>query len=181
MNVKLSFSPVSQTTADLVVVVLDDEKTLHAIDDAAATGQARVVAVRLVLADVQGHDAGRGEDPGQEVRDLVEEERLPGSENGLGRHVLRVDHVHVDVDHDRPLPVPHAVEGQGRGGRHAEPPRGRRGKGEAEVAQGPALAGIEGTEPDERHVVGLQVGRRSHRRHHLRRPTAQREGERHPV
>jgi leucyl aminopeptidase len=35
MNVKLSFSPVSQVTADLLVVVLDDEKTLHAIDDPA--------------------------------------------------------------------------------------------------------------------------------------------------
>jgi leucyl aminopeptidase len=35
MNVKLSFSPVSQSTADLMVVVLDEEKTLHAIDDPA--------------------------------------------------------------------------------------------------------------------------------------------------
>jgi hypothetical protein len=35
MNVKLSFAPVSQTTADLLVVVLDEEKTLHAVDDPA--------------------------------------------------------------------------------------------------------------------------------------------------
>jgi leucyl aminopeptidase len=33
MNVKLSFSPLSQTTADLLVVVLDEEKTLHSVDD----------------------------------------------------------------------------------------------------------------------------------------------------
>ena len=33
MNVKLSFAPVSQIPADLLVVVLDDEKTLHAVDD----------------------------------------------------------------------------------------------------------------------------------------------------
>jgi len=35
MNLKLSFSPVSQNALDLLVVVLDAEKTLHAIDDAA--------------------------------------------------------------------------------------------------------------------------------------------------
>ena len=35
MNIKLSFSPVSQTPADLLVVVLDDEKTLHVVDDPA--------------------------------------------------------------------------------------------------------------------------------------------------
>jgi len=35
MNVKLSFSPVSQTPVDLLAVVLDDERTLHEIDDAA--------------------------------------------------------------------------------------------------------------------------------------------------
>ena len=34
MNIKLSFSPVSQNPVDLLVVVLDPEKTLHAIDDA---------------------------------------------------------------------------------------------------------------------------------------------------
>jgi hypothetical protein len=34
MNVKLSFTPVSRTPVDLLVVVLDDEKTLHSIDDA---------------------------------------------------------------------------------------------------------------------------------------------------
>jgi leucyl aminopeptidase len=34
MNIKLSYSPVSQNPLDLLVVVLDSEKTLHAIDDA---------------------------------------------------------------------------------------------------------------------------------------------------
>jgi leucyl aminopeptidase len=33
MNIKLSFSPVSQNPADLVAVVLDEETTLHEIDD----------------------------------------------------------------------------------------------------------------------------------------------------
>ena len=35
MNVKLSFTPVSQNPVDLLAVVLDDEKTLHEIDDPA--------------------------------------------------------------------------------------------------------------------------------------------------
>ena len=35
MNVKLAFTPVSRNPVDLLAVVLDDEKTLHAIDDAA--------------------------------------------------------------------------------------------------------------------------------------------------
>ena len=35
MNVKLSFSPVSQNPVDLLAFVLDDEKTLHEIDDPA--------------------------------------------------------------------------------------------------------------------------------------------------
>jgi leucyl aminopeptidase len=35
MNVKLSFAPVSKTPLDLLVVVLDSEKTLHAVDDPA--------------------------------------------------------------------------------------------------------------------------------------------------
>jgi leucyl aminopeptidase len=35
MNIKLAFSAVSQNPVDLLVVVLDDERTLHAIDDAA--------------------------------------------------------------------------------------------------------------------------------------------------
>jgi leucyl aminopeptidase len=34
MNIKLSYAPVSQSPLDLLVVVLDSEKTLHAIDDA---------------------------------------------------------------------------------------------------------------------------------------------------
>ncbi|MFI5183666.1 MAG: leucyl aminopeptidase [Vicinamibacteria bacterium] len=33
MNIKLSFSPVSENPVDLLVVVLDPEKTLHVIDD----------------------------------------------------------------------------------------------------------------------------------------------------
>jgi leucyl aminopeptidase len=33
MNIRLSFAPLSQTPLDLLVVVLDDEKTLHAVDD----------------------------------------------------------------------------------------------------------------------------------------------------
>jgi leucyl aminopeptidase len=34
MNIKLSFSPVSQNAADLLAVILDEETTLHEIDDA---------------------------------------------------------------------------------------------------------------------------------------------------
>jgi leucyl aminopeptidase len=37
MNVKLSYSPVSQNPLDLLVVVLDAEKTLHSVDDAAVS------------------------------------------------------------------------------------------------------------------------------------------------
>jgi leucyl aminopeptidase len=37
MNLKLSFSTVSQTPLDLLVVVLDSEKTLHTIDDPAVS------------------------------------------------------------------------------------------------------------------------------------------------
>jgi hypothetical protein len=33
MNVKLAFTPCSQTPVDLAVVCLDEEKTLHEIDD----------------------------------------------------------------------------------------------------------------------------------------------------
>jgi leucyl aminopeptidase len=33
MNIKLSFSPVSQAAVDLLVFVLDDEQTLHEVDD----------------------------------------------------------------------------------------------------------------------------------------------------
>jgi leucyl aminopeptidase len=39
MNVKLSFSPVSQSPLDLLVVILDPEKSLHVSDDAAVRGQ----------------------------------------------------------------------------------------------------------------------------------------------
>jgi leucyl aminopeptidase len=35
MNIKLSFTPVSQNPLDLLVFVLDEEKTLHAVDDPA--------------------------------------------------------------------------------------------------------------------------------------------------
>ena len=38
MNVKLSFTPVSRGSFDLLAVVLDDEKTLHSIDDAGIAG-----------------------------------------------------------------------------------------------------------------------------------------------
>ena len=38
MNVKLSFAPVSRTSCDLLAVVLDDDKTLHAVDDALVAG-----------------------------------------------------------------------------------------------------------------------------------------------
>jgi leucyl aminopeptidase len=38
MNIKLAFSPVSQTPLDLLVVVLDAEKTLHAVDDPVLRG-----------------------------------------------------------------------------------------------------------------------------------------------
>ena len=38
MNIKLSFSAVSQNPADLLVVILDEETTLHEIDDATIAG-----------------------------------------------------------------------------------------------------------------------------------------------
>jgi leucyl aminopeptidase len=38
MNVKLSFAPVSRSSCDLLVVVLDEDKTLHSIDDAVIAG-----------------------------------------------------------------------------------------------------------------------------------------------
>src|SRR5262245_27532667 len=38
MNIKLAFSPVSSTPVDLLAVVLDSEKTLHVVDDAAIAG-----------------------------------------------------------------------------------------------------------------------------------------------
>jgi leucyl aminopeptidase len=38
MNIKLAFAPVSQTPLDLLVVVLDAEKTLHAVDDPVLRG-----------------------------------------------------------------------------------------------------------------------------------------------
>ena len=45
MNIKLSFTPVSENPLDLLVVVLDDEKTLHEIDDpAVAAHVARAAA-----------------------------------------------------------------------------------------------------------------------------------------
>src|SRR5687767_2454684 len=37
MNIKLSFAAVSETPADLLVVVLDAERTLHVADDAAVS------------------------------------------------------------------------------------------------------------------------------------------------
>jgi len=38
MNIKLSFTPVSQNPSDLLAVVLDDETTLHEIDDSVVAG-----------------------------------------------------------------------------------------------------------------------------------------------
>ena len=35
MNIKLSFTPVSQNPLDLLIVVLDADKTLHEVDDPA--------------------------------------------------------------------------------------------------------------------------------------------------
>ena len=35
MNIKLAFTPVSQTAVDLLVFVLDDEQVLHEVDDPA--------------------------------------------------------------------------------------------------------------------------------------------------
>src|SRR5262245_26637961 len=37
MNIKLSFAPVSQNALDLLLIVLDPDKTLHQVDDAALT------------------------------------------------------------------------------------------------------------------------------------------------
>ncbi len=44
MNVKLSFGPVSRCSFDLLAVVLDDDKTLHAIDDARIAGHVQHAA-----------------------------------------------------------------------------------------------------------------------------------------
>jgi len=38
MNIKLAFTPVSSTPVDLLVVVLDPEKTLHDVDDPVIAG-----------------------------------------------------------------------------------------------------------------------------------------------
>jgi leucyl aminopeptidase len=38
MNIKLSFAPVSQTPLDLLIVVLDADKTLHTVDDPVVRG-----------------------------------------------------------------------------------------------------------------------------------------------
>ena len=44
MNVKLSFTPVSKNPVDLLAVVLDDEKTLHEVDDAAIAAHVQAAA-----------------------------------------------------------------------------------------------------------------------------------------
>ena len=90
MNIKLSFSPVSQTPVDLLVVVLDDEKTLHEIDDPAlAAHVARREAFkektlkREYFATLP--EGARGQGPGrlleprpQELEPLGEREDLHG-------------------------------------------------------------------------------------------------------
>ena len=45
MNVKLAFTPVSRNPVDLVAVVLDDEKTLHEIDDPQLAARERFIRV----------------------------------------------------------------------------------------------------------------------------------------
>ncbi|HVO10970.1 MAG TPA: leucyl aminopeptidase [Vicinamibacteria bacterium] len=47
MNVKLAFTPASRNPADLLVVVLDDEKTLHEIDDPTLADHVRRAAEGL--------------------------------------------------------------------------------------------------------------------------------------
>jgi leucyl aminopeptidase len=44
MNIKLSFTPVSQNPVDLLVVVLDEEKRLHEIDDPGIAGHVAAAA-----------------------------------------------------------------------------------------------------------------------------------------
>ncbi len=41
MNIKLSFTPVSQNPLDLLIVVLDADKTLHEVDDPVARAPPR--------------------------------------------------------------------------------------------------------------------------------------------
>jgi leucyl aminopeptidase len=47
MNVKLSFAPVSRSSFDLIAVVLDEDKTLHAIDDAQIAGHVERAAAQF--------------------------------------------------------------------------------------------------------------------------------------
>ena len=82
----------------------------------------------------------------------------PGRDACLGRHLLRVDHVHVEVNHDRP--VARCPRRPGRGPPWRACPAGARRR---RAAPGPgrprrALAGIQGAEADERHVLGVEDG-----------------------
>ena len=91
MNIKLSFSPVSQTTADLLVVVLDEEKRLHEIDDPVLAAHVARAAGRLPGQDPEArvlrHPARGRARPGpgrllepvpQELEPLGEREDLHG-------------------------------------------------------------------------------------------------------
>ena len=55
------------------------------------------------------------------------------------------------------------------------------GRARPRSPSGPRSPGSRARNPTSDDVVGLQVGWRSHRRHHLRRPAAQGDRERHPV
>ena len=63
MNIKLAFSPVSQNPVDLLAVVLDDEKTLHEIDDPAIAAHVAAGRGRLPRQDAEARvlrDPARG-------------------------------------------------------------------------------------------------------------------------
>ena len=108
MITKLGFGPVSQTPVDLLAVVLDDEKTLHEIDDvqvaahvqrAAATFRDKTLK-REYYATLEGVEGGEGprrllEPAAQELEPLGEREdlhraraapgpRLPAAPGGPG-------------------------------------------------------------------------------------------------
>jgi hypothetical protein len=47
MNIKLAFTPVSQTPVDLLVFVLDEEQTLHEVDDPAVRAHVQRAATQF--------------------------------------------------------------------------------------------------------------------------------------
>ena len=97
MNVKLSFAPVSRSSFDLLAVVLDEGKTLHAVDDALVASHVERAAAGFrdkqlkreyyaTLPDgAPGQGAGRLLEPAdQELQPVGEREDLHGARAAPG-------------------------------------------------------------------------------------------------